>query len=544
VGAVSFQTRRELLQSLIPQYREASSSKKKSKLLDAFTATTGYNRKYAMWLLNHTKVVQLTPQRPRPRRYGPEVQHALFLVWNAANRICAKRLMPFLPTLIDALERHEHLNITEECRRQLLSMSAATADRLLSSQRKVGRRGLSTTRAGTLLKQQIPIRTFQQWDETRPGFLEADLVAHCGTTIEGGYLYTLTLTDVATGWTECLPLLYRSQETVLAAIQRARTLFPFPILGIDTDNGGEFINEALIVYCEQEHLTFTRGRPYQKNDQCFVEQKNGAIVRQVVGYDRFVGEYAYRQLTELYRALRLYVNCFQPSMKLQSKQRDGKKVRCVYDSAKTPLQRLLLSGILPAKKQQELLEVAHALDPIHLFQQLEQLQQAVFRCATSCSPFVPSPSSAPLHVFSVERSTAGNVPDERSVPDPAAGLHNLYREQEQRKRVLGWRRTHKDPFEGEWEQILSWLVANPERSSGDIFRELRCRSPGRFHPMQIRTLQRGIRKIRTHFLETRDPRYAQRDKTKQANNKKLRKTYQASKREKGAKKTNSIEENG
>ena len=162
-------------------------------------------------------------------------------------------------------------------------MSAATADRLLRSQRKRGQRGLSTTRAGTLLKQQIPIRTFEEWSDTRPGFLEVDLVAHCGADIKGGYLYTLTLTDVATWWTECLPLLHRSQEAVLAALQRARTLFPFPILGIDTDNGGEFINEVMVAYCEQEQITFTRGRPYQKRDQCFVEQKNGAIVR---GCDR------------------------------------------------------------------------------------------------------------------------------------------------------------------------------------------------------------------------------------------------------------------
>jgi len=180
MGRVSLQTRRALLQSLIPQYREASSVKRKSKLLDAFTATTGYNRKYAIWLLNHAKEGQPLPQHPRPRRYGPDVQHALFLVWHAANRICAKRLIPFLPTLIEALERHEHLHLTEECRSQLLSMSAATADRLLHSQRKRGQRGLSTTRAGTLLKQQIPIRTFEAWNETRPGFLEADLVAHCG----------------------------------------------------------------------------------------------------------------------------------------------------------------------------------------------------------------------------------------------------------------------------------------------------------------------------------------------------------------------------
>jgi hypothetical protein len=287
--SLGYQARRLLLQRAEPQYREASPSQKRT-LLDAFVATTGYHRTYARRLLNHTKEVQQTLQRPRPRQYGPEVQHALFLVWHAANRICAKRLVPFLPTLVEALEWHEHLRLTAECRSRLLSMSAATADRLLRSQRKLGQRGHSTTRAGTLLKLQIPIRTFEEWKETQPVFLEADLVAHCGRDIEGGYVYTLTLTDVATGWTECFPLLYWSQETVLAAIQRAQTLFPFPILGIDTNNGGEFINEVLIAFCEQEHITFTRGRPYLKNDQCFVEQKNGAIVRQVIGYDRLVGE--------------------------------------------------------------------------------------------------------------------------------------------------------------------------------------------------------------------------------------------------------------
>jgi hypothetical protein len=235
---VNLQSRRALLKQFAPQYREASYAQKRV-LLDVFAQATGYHRRYGMWLLNHEEDVLQAPSYKRSNYYGLDVQHALFLVWNAANRICAKRLIPFLPTLLEALERHEHMQLTEECRSQLLSMSAATADRLLRSQRAAGQHGLSTTRAGTLLKQQIPIRTFEAWNETQPGFLEADLVAHCGTDIEGGYLYTLTLTDVATGWTECPPLLYRSQETVLAAFRRARTLFPFPILGIDTDNGGE-----------------------------------------------------------------------------------------------------------------------------------------------------------------------------------------------------------------------------------------------------------------------------------------------------------------
>lgn len=164
-------------------------------------------------------------------------------------------------------------------------------------------------------------------------------------------------------------------------------------------------------------------------------------------------------------------------------------MRCVYDPAKTPLQRLLLSGVLPAQKQQELLEVAQVLDPIRLLHQLEQLQQAVFRCAVGCSPVISPIPSANLRVFSVDDCTVGKLPEERSVSDPTAGLETLYREQERRKRVLGWRRTHKDPFEGEWEQIFSWLIANPERSSGDIFRELQRLSPGRYQPLQIRTLQ-------------------------------------------------------
>jgi len=267
---------------MAPQYRAALSAQKR-ELLDAFTQITGYHRTYAMWLLNHSVDGQTTTPHARPHSYGPEVQEALVLAWNAANRICAKNLIPFLPTFVEALEHHGHLHLSDACREQLLAISPATADRLLRASRAQGRHGLSTTRAGTLLKQQIPIRTFQQWKETQPGFLEVDVVAHCDADMEGDYVSTLTLTDVATGWTECLPLLYKSQETVLEALQHARTLFPFPILGLDTDNGGEFINEAWLRYCEQEQITFTRGRPSLKNDQCYVEQKNGAIVRKARG---------------------------------------------------------------------------------------------------------------------------------------------------------------------------------------------------------------------------------------------------------------------
>lgn len=194
-------------------------------------------------------------------------------------------------------------------------------------------------------------------------------------------------------------------------------------------------------------------------------------------------------------------------MKLLSKQRDGKKVRSVYDPAKTPLQRLLLSGILPAEKQHELNAVAESLDPLRLLHELERLQKALFRCAVEGNPFVSNASSWPIRVFAVEQCRTDLGPVEGSVPNPPTGLTTLYHEQEKRKRVLGWRRTHKDPFAGEWERVISWLQANPERSSGDIFRELQRLSPGRYQPLQIRTLQRGMRKIRENLLEPIEERW-------------------------------------
>jgi site-specific recombinase XerD len=499
---VNLQSRRELLKQFAPQYCEASSAQKRV-LLDTFVQATGYHCRYGMWLLNHAEDVLHIPAYARPSQYGREVQHALFLAWHAANRICAKRLIPFLPSILDSLERHRHIQLSEQSRGQLLSMSAATADRLLRAHRRTTARSLSTTKVGPLLKQQIPIRTFAQWDEAQPGFLEADLVAHCGGHLEGGCLYTLTLTDVATGWTECLPLLNRGREVVLTALQRARMLFPFPILGIDTDNGGEFINEEVASYCAHEQITFTRGRPYEKRDQCFVEQKNGVVVRQVVGHGRLIGDHACQQLAELYRALRLYVNCFQPSMKLVAKQVEGRTVRRVYDAARTPLQRLLLSGVLPASSQQELRAAAIALDPIRLLHHVQQLQQAVFRCEVSVSSDSQWTSGTSLLKFELEDGTTKSLLSEEMGHDEGAVSQNGCQELQENTHVLNRRRTSKDPFADQWEHILSWVQANPTRSSGDIFRQLQSLFPGRYQPLHIRSLQRGMRRIRAHVLEMR-----------------------------------------
>src|SRR5258706_4100436 len=240
VVALSYRARREIVAQMAPHYREASLARK-IMMLDSLVEMTGYARKYAIGLLNQETQGPLTIRRPRQPRYGSEVQQAWCVAWGAARYICAKRLIPYLPSLLPYLERKGRMQLNEEQRRQLLTMSSATAERFLRTQRKPAPRGLSTTKTGTLLKHQIPIRTFAGWEDAQPGFLEADLVAHCGGHTQGSYLYTLTLTDVATGWTECLPLLARTSDLVLAALERARRMFPFPILGIDADNGTEFI---------------------------------------------------------------------------------------------------------------------------------------------------------------------------------------------------------------------------------------------------------------------------------------------------------------
>jgi hypothetical protein len=496
---LSFRSKRELLLQIAPRYREASPALK-TVILDEFVAATGYARKYAIRLLSHPEAPKLAIERPRPPHYGPEVQQALHLAWTAANHICAKRLIPFLPTLVESLEHHGHLEVSEESRAQLLLMSPATADRILQPYRKQERHGISTTRSGTLLKKQIPVRTFSDWNEAKTGFMEADLVAHCGPHTDGSYLYTLTLTDIATGWTECLPLLNRSQESVVAALKRTQQLLPFPLLGIDTDNGSEFINMELLSFCEQEHITFTRGRPRKSNDQCYVEQKNGQIVRQVVGYDRFAGELAYRQLTELYRALRVYVNCFQPSMKLQSKERTGSTLRRTYDQAQTPMQRLSASAAVAPHKRQELLQITEALDPLRLLAQLEQLQKALWRHAiTPTSEQLEALTPLP---FSVGQCTEEKVPVD-GLPHTPPSL--LKKERKKRSRRTGrphdWR-TRENPFEGVWEEVTGWLEARPELTAAEIFRELQRRYPERWRETQARTLRRGVQKLRERLLVT------------------------------------------
>jgi hypothetical protein len=383
---MSLHSRRELLAAVRPRYRKAS-RKDKRTILDEFLADTGYHRKYAIGLLNRPPapkpaVKEKLPRKTRPKMYDASVQKALQYLWEMSNRPCGKRLAPFLPALVEALGRHGEIEWDKAITDKLLAISPATADRLLKAAKATaGPRGITTTKPGTLLKDQITIRTFSEWDDDRPGFLEADLVAHCGGTVRGEYLNTLTLTDVATQWTECLSLRNRSQIAVSEAIALARKLLPFALLGVDSDNGAEFINATLLRYCQDEKITFTRSRPYRKNDQCHVEQKNWSIVREHVGYDRLETGRECSLLRTLYVTLRLYVNFFQPCLKLTHKERFGAHVKKKYDKARTPYQRVMESAILTSEQAKLLTEQYESLNPAQIWRQLGKEKERLWSAA-------------------------------------------------------------------------------------------------------------------------------------------------------------------
>jgi hypothetical protein len=502
---MSLLSRRELLHSIIQRYRAAGRNDKQ-RILDEFVEATGYHRKYAVALLRKTAEGPLTTERkPRhqKRRYSDDVKAALLVIWKAANRLCSKRLVPFLPEFIPVLEKYGHIVLTDEVREKLLQLSPATVDRLLKETRRISGRGVGATRSGNLLKHQIPVRTFADWDDLKPGFLEADLVAHCGTSTGGAYLSTLTLTAVATTWTECLALLRHDQNEVIRALKHARRLLPFQLLGIVTDNGCEFINKELLSFCREEKLTFTRSRPYKKNDQCHVEQKNGSVVRRMVGYDRYEGRPACQQLASLYGVLRLYVNFFQPSQKLISKERRGGKVIKKYDQAKTPYQRVLASDSIPEEVKTELRELYQGLDPVTLFRQLEFYQDSLWQYAWR-------PSNEEMKADEVMKEQQ----EERTVPEfpadknklPAAPRANSPEPLSRYWRCSGkttkyhsvkrsWR-TRRDPYELVWDKVERELERNPNLCVKDYFQTLQRDYPGQFNQGQLRTLQRRVKEWR------------------------------------------------
>ena len=372
---------REYTEAVRDRYRRAS-KREKGRRLDEFTEVTGCHRKAAVRMLRRGHRPRSGKRRGRPRKYGAEVGGVLKKLWEASDYLCSKRLHPFIPELVDALERHGEISMRGEVKEQLCQLSAASIDRLLKPWRHQRQhRPLGGTRPGSLLKKSIPIRTFADWEESRPGFLEADLVHHCGDSAEGFYLTTLSAVDVATGWVECRGVWGKGQERVGAAVHRIRQQLPFPLLGLDSDNGGEFINERLYTYCQKEGITFTRSRSYKKNDSCHVEQKNWTVVRRVIGYERYKSQAALEALNRVYDVLRCYVNFFQPVMKLIAKRREGSKIRKVYDKAKTPYQRVIESGVLTEAKAQQLAALYQSLNPVALLGQLDERLERLWALA-------------------------------------------------------------------------------------------------------------------------------------------------------------------
>ena len=362
------------LAQLKSRYRKAS-KKERSAILDEFVKTTGYHRKHAIAVLNGRRErVQGPIRRPRRRVYGAEETDALAVLATLFDHVCSKLLRAAMDVELPRLYESGVLQVSSDCYEKLLKISPSTMDRLRAGpQRSPGkRRGF--TKPGTLLKERIPIRTWAEWTEDRPGFCEMDLVDHSGGIVIRGadHAWTLCFTDVKTAWSECVAVRNKAQIHVFAAIQQARQRLPFPLLGIDSDNGSEFINDQLYRYCVQEKVTFTRGRAGRKNDNAYVEQKNWAIVRRSVGYHRYDTPEQLKLLNSLYALLHLYTNFFLPVMKLQEKVRVGSKAKRIYDNPQTPYARVLASPLVSEEDKAELQEAYSYLDLVQLRLRINQ----------------------------------------------------------------------------------------------------------------------------------------------------------------------------
>lgn len=487
---MSLQAKKELVHRMRWQYLEAD-RKGKTEIIDGVIAATGYHRKYVVAALRKTPT-RLQPVRKPVRIYDEEMINALIQIWNAANQICSKRLVPFLPEFIEILEKFGHLKISSATKAKLLSVSPATVDRLLKAERSKHPRGRATTKPGNLLKQKIKIRTFAEWNDAEPGFFEADLVAHCGDHVDGSFLNTLVLTDIATCWTEFAPLLRKSDVDVTAALTAIRAVLPLTMFGLDTDNGCEFINHELFQYCEREKITFTRSRPYKKNDQAHVEQKNGSVIRRSVGYDRFEGVEAWNCLMNLYRVLRLYINFFQPSCKLVKKVRTGSRVTKVYDKARTPYQRVMDAPQVDNDRKRKLTDLYASLDPVVLFEQVGRLQQLLLECVTDGSEEQPE-----ITVTVFETATADHTTSPNGTLQPPVKGKRTYTNRSPYK----WRRTRKDPLAGANDFARKLFEENKCITGAEVLQQLQEAYPEQFTAKQLKTVQRRLATWRRSHTE-------------------------------------------
>src|SRR3984957_19657868 len=481
MGHISMATRDELVVALAGRYA-SSSRQHRGCILDEFVAVSGFHRKHAMRLLRAGRSVPGVGPRPARRLYNDAVREALIVVWEAADRVCGKRLRPLVPILVEAMERHGHVQLAPEVRAGLVTMSAATIDRGLckvKEQASGGPRRRSASSTG--VRRSVPIRTFDGWNDPAPGFMEADLVAHSGPVAEGSFIQTLTMTDIATGWTECAPLLVREQTVLVAVVSEIRKRMPFPLLGFDTDNDSVFMNETVQSYCKEAGVEFTRCRPYRKNDQAWVEQKNGAVVRRIVGYRRYVGLEAAAALGRLYMSVRLFVNFFQPSFKLASKKRDGARVTKRYYPPATPYQRLLADPRTSETVRARLSALQATLDPVRLLSEIRLAQKQLVEIADRpVTGEMVSVSAPTLEQFLEGLRTSWHEGEVRPTIKP-------------KENVRKYLRTCPDPFLSVTAQMREWFDVEPWRTSRELLERLQREQPDIYPDKLLRTLQRRVK---------------------------------------------------
>lgn len=361
-----------VIRAFSKQYKHAK-KKGKSELLSRLVKTTGYSRKHLMEVLPNPPKVRKRKKRIQKSRYL-QVLKPLRMIWAVSNYACGQRLKPIIPSYLAALRRHKELVVLSEERKLLLRISSATIDRLLTHDRKrVNIKGRSRTKPGSLLKHQIPIKTWRDWDNTVPGFLEIDSVHHCGSSLFGDYVFTLDTTDVSTGWNECCAHLGKGEYRTIGALETIKKRLPFPLLGIDFDCGGEFVNWHLVKYCQKNEITYTRAREGIKNDQPYIEQQNYSVVRRFVGYQRLDTQGQLKTANRIYDILSDYQNFFQPVMKLKTKIRDGAKVTRRYDTPLTAYQRVLKRKDISRETKKRLRERYKKLNPKRLLLEITNL---------------------------------------------------------------------------------------------------------------------------------------------------------------------------
>jgi len=472
--------RTKLAEAIRERYH-SSEKNEKSKILDEFVAITGFHRKHALRVMQKVDLAIVPSETVTHKRiYDEAVKEALVVLWEASDRICGKRLKAIIPVLLESLESHKRLRLDAIVRERVLTVSAATIDRLLRPIRSHSssvkrRRPVRKTRA------KVEVKTFADWENVAPGNLEMDFVAHCGGSMKGSFIHSLVLTDVCSGWTEATPLLMREQSMVVEGLDVLRGRLPILVLGINSDNDSAFINESVIKYCSVKEILFTRSRPYRKNDQAWIEQKNGAVIRHFVGYSRFSGHVAGQTLAHLYRNLRLFVNYFQPSFKLLDKQRDGSKVKKSYSPPTTPCDRLLAHPGVEARIKEALRAERASLDPMSLLHGVRKSQSAL---ASLASPGqVTDEQERDLDKFLAQLPRLWQMGEVRPTHRNTPAKERDYR-------------TREDPFEGEWSQVLAWLEKEPDATAKALFQRLQKECPGKFEDGQLRTLQRRVRQWR------------------------------------------------